>query len=358
MRDSVAMTIALQPPARPLPEETACPLWEIRRQDSAPLQLANTLEAQGYAIDWQSETADKQTPLKSLDLEPYDWPSDPTILALVPHWRCEPWLSRCLETLCRQTCPLTHIVVIDDASSQPPIEIVQTLLRRYTTPITLLQSSRRVGPYNLIQSVIERTNYTAYLFQDADDWSSCDRLQTLLQTARENCAELVGSQEVRLVEPEGHLQGIGYPLDVNLALKDKPGHALLHPTSLVTRSAVMRVGGFATGLRFGADSEFLLRAHWQVRAVNSDRFCYFRRKRPHSLTTAPDTGLDSPARVALLKSIKQRAGFLSQQATAEKPLDLRPLCRAVPASLHHVCGPSLNWYPQMTVAKKRSEAIA
>lgn len=346
-------TITLKLPAAPLPAETARPLWQVHGGKTAPLQLVDTLEDKGYVIDWRSTTrgiSSQRRPRSNTSIKPYEqiktfhWPSRPTILALVPYWRCEPWLSRCLDSLCQQTHRLTHIVVIDDASKQPPTSIVQAVSAQHSTPITLLQSSVRVGPYNLVQSVVDRTNYTAYLFQDADDWSSCDRLETLLQTAKANHAELVGSQEIRLTEPEGHLQGIGYPLDVNRALEEKPGHALLHPTSLVTRSAIVRLGGFATGLRFGADSEFLLRARWRVRAVNSDRFCYFRRKRPHSLTTAPTTGLASPVRTALLKSIKQRAAFLSQQAHLGNPLDLRPLCRAAPASLNHLWGPSL-WQP-------------
>lgn len=359
MGNFASVKIALRVPDRPLPIETACPLWKIQERESAPLLLADVSEARGYAVDWHSDTADETISLRPLShLKPYDWSACPTVLALVPHWRCEPWLFRCLESLCRQTQPLTHIAVVDDASARPPIEIVQALSSRYATPITLLQSARRVGPYNLVQSVINRTNYTAYLFQDADDWSSCDRLQILLQTARANRAELVGSQEVRVIEPEGYLQGVGYPLDVNLALQDKPGHALLHPTSLVTRSAVMRVGGFATGLKFGADSEFLLRARWRVRAVNSDRFCYFRRKRPHSLTTAPSTGLDSPARKALLKTIKQRAVFLSEQAAIGNSLDLRPLCCADPVTLYRVWGPPLESQPSTAATEMMSSGIA
>ena len=361
---SLRAVVAIKPPKSQLPTETAEPLWKIRNNKTSALLLADTLESRGYVINWQSATGNdspsnqrRRLRLKLCNrLETFHWPTHPTVLALVPHWRCEPWLSRCLSSLCQQTYPLTHIVVIDDASKQPPTQLIQKLSEQYSTPITLLQSAARVGPYNLVQSVVDRTNYTAYLFQDADDWSSCDRLETLLKTAAENNAELVGSQEIRITEPEGHLQGIGYPLDVNLALQDKPGHALLHPTSLITRSAIVQLGGFATGLKFGADSEFLLRARWKVRAVNSDRFCYFRRKRPHSLTTAPATGLNSPARIALLRSIKQRSRFLSQQAKLGNSLDLRPLCCASPASLKRLWGPPLQQHSQVPSIHKTAGA--
>jgi hypothetical protein len=323
-----------------------------------PMELAIALEAQGITLQW--ETTDPNDPIDGQSMENqsmenqsmenqsteswpnnlpnYLWPDSPTILALIPHWQCEPWLRRCLASMEQQSHPLTHIVVIDDASLEPPIEIV----RAFKT-VTLLTASERVGPYGLIQTVIDRTDYDAYLFQDADDWSSCDRLETLLATARSHGAELVGSQEIRLLEPELQLQAVGYPLQVNRALAQAPGHPLLHPTSLVSRSLVQRIGGFATGLPFGGDTEFLLRAHWRARIVNSPRYCYFRRKRPGSLTTATATGLDSPARQALTASLKQRARANSLAAASNAPIDLSPMLLTAPPALSHCCGPELRW---------------
>jgi hypothetical protein len=132
-----------------------------------------------------------------------------------------------------------------------------------------------------------------------------------------------------------------YPLDVNQALAEKPGHPLLHPSSLVTRDLVMRLGGFATGLKFGGDTEFLLRASLVARIVNVPDYCYFRRKHSGSLTTSPDTGLDSPARVELLMKLKNRA-YANYAAMREgRPPELSPLVKAEPLRLFHVTGPKL-----------------
>lgn len=371
MNQAVKLTVVL--PDLPLPDKTAAILcenlsdWQIEWPESTLsaqkfavqglnfqdlLPLANAVEAAGCSIRWQNDCWDVEKDLllevtKTFYSWPvYDWPAEPSILALVPHWRCEPWLKRCLASLLDQTHPLTNVVVIDDGSAQPPLEIVKNY-----PAVTLLSASNPVGgqmgPYRLIQSVIDKADYTAYLFQDADDWSSCDRLKTLLKTARHSGAELIGSQEIRVLEPDLILQSVGYPLDVNRALAQAPGHGLLHPTSLVTRSLVQRIGGFATGLKFGGDSEFLLRAQWAARIVNSPRYCYFRRKRLHSLTTAAKTGLESPARKQLTDKIKQQAiarkqSAIFQQSPDFKP-DLRPLCTAPPVELTHLWGPSLRW---------------
>lgn len=256
----------------------------------------------------------------------------PQVMAIVPHYRCEPWLKRCLESLVNQTRVPDKIVVIDDGSENPPISIVEQFPQ-----ITLLASPVNVGPYRIIQQVISDTNYDAYLFQDADDWSTRSRLERLLQAMTITGAELVGTQELRVYE-NGQITPVCYPLDVNAALKEKPGHPLIHPSSLVTRDLVMRLGGFATGLRFGGDTEFLLRASIAAKVVNVPYYCYYRRKRQGSLTTAADTGLNSPDRNQLIKVLKSRALANYAALQAKQPPCLTPLITASPIKLKYVAG--------------------
>jgi hypothetical protein len=259
--------------------------------------------------------------------------SQPKILAIVPHLNCNQWLDYCLLSLVNQTVPVSQIVVIDDNS----LEIPKAICHRYPQ-VTLLKTSKSVGPYQIIQSIIEQTNYDAYLFQDADDWSMPRRLEILLELMMSNNADLVGTQEYRVDEINQQVIPVTYPLDVNLALKDKPGHALLHPTSLIKRSAVLRLNGFANGLLFGGDTEFLLRAHWELKICNSPEFGYFRRKRVNSLTTSLDTGLDSSIRQDLLQKVKAIAYDNYQRINqGQKPLT-QPLATQKMLNFTHVCG--------------------
>ncbi len=310
------------------------------------MALAESLEQRRIPFSWQvwagvTESLTKSS-TESLTQALTDTPSSlpskypPTVLAIVPHYRCEPWLRRCLAALVNQTRPPDGIVVVDDGSPVPPAEIVAEF-----PSVTLLTAPATVGPYRLVQQVIQDTHYDYYLFQDADDWSFSERLAQLLAVAEHTQADLIGTQELRWESEPDRLVPVHYPLDVNLALAEKPGHPLLHPTSLVRRRLVMAVGGFATGLHFGGDTEFLLRAAWVGRILNLPSYGYLRQKRPHSLTTNPQTGLDSPARQALLQALKQRA---HQNRTAHQqglPLDLRPLCQAPPIRLQHPIGPAL-----------------
>jgi glycosyltransferase involved in cell wall biosynthesis len=260
-----------------------------------------------------------------------------SVAALVPHYQCEEWLEDCLGSLVAQTRPLDAIVVIDDASEQPPMEII----RRFPS-VTLLASSENVGPYRLIQEVISSTGNDAYLFNDADDWSAPERLEALLAEAERTGAELVGSQEVRIMCEEPDAFPYAYPLDVNGTLAERP-HAfpLLHPTSLVSRDLVMRIGGFATGMRFSGDAEFLRRAAYAARVVNVPQYLYFRRKRPGALTTSLDTGFGSPARNRIHELLRRRAEDNAAAVGRGLGPELAPFMTAPPVKLVHLLGPAL-----------------
>jgi hypothetical protein len=260
-----------------------------------------------------------------------------TVCAVIPHFECEAWLGQALESLLGQTRPPEAVVVVDDASADPPVDVV-----RGFPDVTLLAAPDNGGPYRLVQAVIGRTRFDAYLFQDADDWSAPDRLEVLLAAAEETGAELVGSHEVRVLVDEGDLVPVRYPLDVNDALAAKPtAFPLLHPTSMVSRDLVVRVGGFATGMRFSGDAEFLRRAGHAARVVNADHFGYFRRKRPGSLTTAADTALQSPQRREVQATLAERARANADAVARGEQPDLHPWRTAPPARLRRLAGPSL-----------------
>jgi glycosyltransferase involved in cell wall biosynthesis len=260
-----------------------------------------------------------------------------SVLAVIPHYRCEEWLDDCLASLIAQTRPLDGIVVIDDASDDPPLRTVQ----RYPA-VTLLHADRNVGPYRLVQQVIEETDYDAYLFQDADDWSAPERLDLLLRGAERCGAELIGTQEIRVFCDEPEVVPISWPLDVHAQFEQKPtAFPLLHPTSLVSRDLVVALGGFASGLRFSGDAEFLRRARFVSHVANIPEYLYYRRIREGSLTTAPATNLQSPERKRVMEMLWERARQNAELVEDGGKPELEP-CRTAPSvGLTHLAGPAL-----------------
>lgn len=265
---------------------------------------------------------------------------DARVCALVPHFACEAWLGQALDSLARQTRPADAVVVIDDATPDRSALLAVTAEH---PEVTVLGSSTNVGPYALIQTVIDAGGFGAYLLQDADDWSAPHRLETLLDTAAATGAELVGCSEIRVLADAGEIMPVDYPPDVNAACADDPtAFALLHPTSLIGADLLDRLGGFATGLRFSGDAELLWRAVHTARVRNAPVYGYHRRKRAGSLTTDRDTGLTSPARLALHAELHDAARARARSAAEGRPVDLTPHARLdAPLVLDHLAGPPI-----------------
>ena len=273
-----------------------------------------------------------------------------SVCALIPHYECEEWLGAAIASLVEQTRPVDAVVVIDDGSKVPPIATVERF-----PGVTLLRSTENVGPYRLAQAVIDATNFDAYLFQDADDWSARDRLEALLDVAVSSGAEMVGSQEVRLYVGTARTRPFRYPLDVNAALRQNPtAHSLQHPTSLISRELVRRIGGFATGLRFAADTEFVRRASYVARIRNADHFAYFRRQWPGSLTMAPDTGIRSRQRTALHDELSARAKANAAAVREGRAPELRPWSVGSTPQLELLAGPPLG---RITPNRRRRQHV-
>lgn len=311
-----------------------------RERFEATRVLGELLDAVG--ITTTKDARDRtMTAKKGAEKERHTLNRDSRVLALIPHYQCEEWLDDALASLEEQTRPLDAIVVIDDASGQPPLDIV----RRHPH-VTLLHAERNVGPYRLVQQVIEETDYDAYLFQDADDWSAPDRLEKLLAAGARTGAELIGTQEIRVFCEEPEVTPIAWPLDVHKQFASKPtAFPLLHPTSIVTRDLVQSLGGFASGLRFSGDAELLRRAQHVARVANVADHCYYRRIRENSLTTASATGLRSPIRQQVMEMLWAQARRNAAAAAAGQAPDLSPIRTAPPVRLRQLAGPALSGRP-------------
>ena len=103
----------------------------------------------------------------------------------------------------------------------------------------------------------------------------------------------------------------------------------------------MAVGGFATGLRFGGDAEFLRRVHHIARVVNIPAHGYYRRIRQNSLTTAPATRIGSPVRKQIMEMTFERANRNAELVASGREPDLSPPRTAAPVGFTRLAGPEL-----------------
>ena len=122
------------------------------------------------------------------------------------------------------------------------------------------------------------------------------RLQA--EMLRHEC-DFIGCHELRIDETLERIGAFRFPLDASRALRERPGHALLHPTGMIRRESFFLVGGLSTDQRFANDTQFLYRCYFHLKIRNADDFLYMRRRHAESLTEHPITGMTNPLRYEL-----------------------------------------------------------
>jgi len=261
-----------------------------------------------------------------------------SVLAVISYYRCEKWLHACLTSMTQQTHPPENIVVIDDCSPELPVDLLETF-----PDVTLLSSTRRVGSEKILDGIVKATSYNAYMVQDADDWSSHDRLELSLREAERSGADMVGTHEFRINHPSQALELGIYPPDVNAAMRQGLAHYILHCTSVISRALIMRVGGFDQRFKLLADTDFLMRAWYAGQIVNLPAFCLFHRIRPGSITTHVETGYESPTRLLEDRFMKILAIRNLQSSRAGLRPELFAKQFEEPVGFIHHRGPELQW---------------
>lgn len=220
-------------------------------------------------------------------------------LLVIPHKGSSRLLQRCLSYLeSNSILPASINVCFDDISYKKSRGL------KYTFPSAYLcfykNSPLNVGPYLARHNCIVRTKKDYIFFQDSDDISTHSRFSKQLYELQKRNLDLIGSHELRIDQINRKILAVRFPLDANKSLAAKDSHSLFHPTSLITKNAYVKAGGFSTNMRFGYDTQFLLRAFFFLKIGNVDEFLYIRFKRPNSLTTNPKTKIGSNLRGFLL----------------------------------------------------------
>jgi glycosyltransferase involved in cell wall biosynthesis len=181
----------------------------------------------------------------------------PSIAALIPYHDEGALLTRCLDSIARQTRPVDEILVYDDASSVRPEPFVPDGLE-----VRVLRGESNIGPARA-RNVLARESRSDLLhFHDADDafertW--CERVHAVMQDG----AVDVFLSDVAFVFPDGRrVEGV-VGLDRLAAGDDLASFcirgAMLAPAGTYRRAAFQRIGGYRETLWQSEDWDFHIR---------------------------------------------------------------------------------------------------
>jgi glycosyltransferase involved in cell wall biosynthesis len=185
----------------------------------------------------------------------------PKITVLLPVYNAERYLTKAIESVQWQTYDDFELLLIDDGSSDKSFEIAQRMAARDSRIV--LTGGQHQGISACLNAGLELAQGEFIARMDSDDISGVDRFEQqvrFLDAHVECCA--VGTQAVR-IDPDGS------PINVwrvppdheeidSQQIQGRRGR-IIHPSVMMRRSAVERVGGYRPEFDLAEDYDLFLR---------------------------------------------------------------------------------------------------
>ncbi|MDW8051207.1 MAG: glycosyltransferase family 2 protein [Armatimonadota bacterium] len=121
-------------------------------------------------------------------------PQRPKVSVLTPAYNVAPYIGQCIESVQAQTLTDWEMIIVDDASTDDTVQVVQRYLS--DPRIRLLQNERNSGAASARNRALDvaRGEWIAVL--DADDWYAPTRLEKLVSFAEQMEADMVADLQV------------------------------------------------------------------------------------------------------------------------------------------------------------------
>lgn len=120
--------------------------------------------------------------------------SRPKISVITPAYNVAPYIGECLESVLAQTLSDWEVLIVDDASTDDTVAVVQRYLS--DPRIRLLQNPQNMGPSDTRNRALDTAQGEWVAVVDADDWIAPERFEKLLHFAESYGAEMVADLQV------------------------------------------------------------------------------------------------------------------------------------------------------------------
>lgn len=127
--------------------------------------------------------------------------NNPKVSVIVPVYKVEPYLEKCLNTLVRQSLREIEIVAVNDGSPDNSQAILERFAREWPGMLSLYEKENG-GLSDARNFGLDRVRGDYVAFLDSDDWVDLDLYQRLWERAEETGADVVCCP-IRYVWPEG-----------------------------------------------------------------------------------------------------------------------------------------------------------
>lgn len=217
----------------------------------------------------------------------------PLVSVLMPAFNCARYIETAIDSILNQTYRNIELLVVDDASTDDTADIVENYK---DSRVKLRRNSQNGGYLSTVNKLFEWAEGDYITFQDADDWSSPDRVSLQLSFLQENSeVKLCGTNCVKVFEG-GRSVKVSYPRDnksIRWCLERGRTSLFCGASIMISAEIVERIGVYREFFdRIGAeDIDWYLRVLEIYGVANLPNFLYFYRQHGESVTKVGSTNV-------------------------------------------------------------------
>lgn len=185
----------------------------------------------------------------------------PPVTVLMTVYNAEKYLSIAIESILNQTFQNFEFMIINDGSTDRSIEV----LRKYAAMderIRLINYDTNRGIIACSNDGIERSLGEYIARMDADDISLPDRLEIQYRFLETHPSYVCVGCKSMMIDPYGEDLKI-FPFHggneaIVKAMLNGVGGAIIHPSAMIRKSALLKIGGYNEDFRHAEDMELFL----------------------------------------------------------------------------------------------------
>lgn len=197
----------------------------------------------------------------------------PKVSVILTIYNREKYIEKCIRSLLEQTLDNVEFVVVDDASTDSSLAILNTVLEEYPDrkpQVNLICLEKNAGRAVARQTGINHVKGEYVIHVDSDDWVDSDMLELLYSKAKETDADIVGCNVTHEYRTRQRIFKQSYSGDVEEDIR-RLLNGKLFPSlcTSLTRTSIIRENDitFPQGVDTGEDLLFNLNLYLYAHKV-------------------------------------------------------------------------------------------
>lgn len=114
-----------------------------------------------------------------------------TVSVILPIYKVEPFIERCVRSLMEQTLQDVEFIFVDDASPDESVALARRVVAAYDRKVTFLTHAANKGLPAARNTGLESASGEFIYHCDSDDWLEKDMLEKMVRSAREHNSDFV-----------------------------------------------------------------------------------------------------------------------------------------------------------------------